>query len=198
MEVQRVHTGNDPLPTKSGWVLSRLAMVVRILMAAGMSAPNALKAAIDVVSHWARETGWGRAEWNYNPGNVKSYSDAQERYFLIDSTGSHDYYVSYPNLYEGALWTLQKASHGRYADAWRLVGQGEDWYAALMRAGWHPYTERGLNEFRDVRRRVVDILYTATAPQPSAPIFSSAWTPVAAVATGAVIAGAYLYSQRHP
>jgi hypothetical protein len=110
------------------------------------------RVAAAMLAHYAIETANGRAEWNYNLGNVKWYA-APQRWFSLrgsDDPAVGGAYLSLPSLAAGARAMVRQASIGHYRDAWARVNAGGselEWYRDLMLAGWHPYSDAGLDGF---------------------------------------------------
>ncbi len=63
MGARTVPTSRTGGTDQTAWTRTRTAA----LQALGVD----LQTAVSVVAHWARETGWGRAEYNFNIGNIK-------------------------------------------------------------------------------------------------------------------------------
>lgn len=146
----RATGGTDPV----AWTRSRYD-ALRSAMAA-VDDRNVYRdaAAAAIVAHWARETGWGRAEWNFNVGNIKAFNNWTGLYQrLADGL----LYRAYPDIGSGIADTLTLLRSSRYRAAWDYLlstGDGRGWYDRLMHAGWHPWSEAALTEFDSIRNRV--------------------------------------------
>lgn len=175
LELQR--TGSDPsggAAARKAWVVSRHAGAVAELMARGVPFDVAWDVAVPLVTHWARETGWGRSEWNYAIGNIRAGRTWQGdvHYLKGGDDAEPRPYRAYGSLAEGLRDTFDLLTNTRYrgalaaltasvragekndvtygGDTFAVVGDPVGWYAALMRAGWHPYSDASLNDFRGV------------------------------------------------
>lgn len=88
------------------------------------------------VAHVARETGWGRAIWNHNFGNIKQFG-AGPWHRLSDGQP----YVTYPSARAGIhdnVTFLRDRNNGRYRAAWaKLVGGDPTWYGTMGRLGYY-------------------------------------------------------------
>lgn len=131
---------------RDAYYLNRYWALVNVLNGAGYPMRVAGLMARMVLPQLVRETGTGRYEWNYNIGNIKG-STRWGQHRLTDG----QYYRSYPTLVAGVADYLRLISTGRYRAAWdgALSGRtnGAQWYAALMNAGYNPYSDEGLAEW---------------------------------------------------
>ena len=152
-QVQATVTGGGD---RREWVRTRHAAIVAELVRMGWAFAAAWVAAISILAHYTRECGWGRAEYNYSLGNIRAFGWSGLFHVLSD----HLDYRAYPTLAEGVRGNLALASGGRYAGAWSILradpANGREWYAALMRAGWHPYSDAALRDYDGVRSRLVE------------------------------------------
>ena len=180
------------------------AACVRVLLGEGLDAAAAWWVAVALVSHWARETGHGRAMYAYNVGNMRA---ANWGGAVVLLQGGDDAapspYRAYDSLDDGVRDTLRLLHARRYAAAWAALvasdGRGPytitygaqtaslrvdaaGWYRAIMIAGWHPYSDAVLREYGGV---VLMVLRSVGTP-PAAPALAVAGA-VAAVA-GATLA----------
>ncbi len=145
------------------WVVTRHAALVRDLLGRGVPFERAWAMAIAIVAHYVRECGWGRAEWNYSVGNVR-WTRGYPKAHLLDGGDDAEPrpYRAFDTLAEGVADAVRLAMggpkndahpNGIYAPAWaHLLGGGDPvrWYDMLMRAGWHPWSQKGLDEFRNI------------------------------------------------
>lgn len=134
----------------SAWVRARFDVLRRI------GVPRWARRA--VVAHWARETGWGRFEWNNNPGNIRAIGWPGPRVWLTGRDGALDY-RAYPSIDAGArdYWRLVSQTR-RYAPALEHLRRGRpvEWYDALLRAGYSAHTPQAIDEFRRIYARLPD------------------------------------------
>lgn len=106
-----------------------------------------------ILAHWARETGYGRWEWNNNPGNIRAFSGAWhgDVVWLRGRDGLLPY-RSYPSADAGArdYWRLLGAS--RYRSAMDALRQGDvvGWYDRLLRSGYSRWSQQAVDEFRRI------------------------------------------------
>lgn len=96
----------------------------------------------------ALESGWGRAEWNRNPGNITCGAYAGE---CFRNAGDGRAYRAYPSDDGFARDYVDLIStRSTYAPSWRIraqCGSPVAWYAQLMRDGYHPYSERAERDY---------------------------------------------------
>ncbi len=149
------------------WTVSRHAAAVQELLARGLDLATAWRVALALVAHYARECGWGKAEWNWSLGNIRWTRGWPKAHMLHGGDDSEPRpYRAYDSLAAGVADAVRLASsgpkterhpNGIYADAWAfLVGGGDpvQWYDKLMHAGWHPWSTAGLNEYRSIHGTV--------------------------------------------
>lgn len=135
------------------WTRTRVAAAQRVLAAQGYDAATARRLAVALVAQWARETGWGRAEWNHSVGNIKATGWQGDYHRLSDG----QYYRSYPTLDEGVADAIRLHQSSRYRAAWdHLVSTGDPvgWYDRIMRAGYHPWSQEALTDMQSIAARV--------------------------------------------
>jgi hypothetical protein len=150
-QIELVRTGGTD---RVAWTRSRYLAVAKAIRDLGFSPEVALGMAVALTAHYARETGWGGSEYNYAIGNIKAGNAITVTWtgdWQIEPDGLP--YRAYRTLEEGARGAVALASSGRYADAWeylKTTGDGVGWYDRLMRAGWHPWSEDALVEFRSI------------------------------------------------
>lgn len=191
---ERILTGRPaPIPRsqetradRAQWVTSRAAA----LQAIGL--PPRVAAAL--VAHYARETGWGRSEWNYALGNIRWRGTGPA--FL--QQGSDDPvprpYRAYDSLEDGVRGAVGLASSGRYAAGWQALmngGREIDWYLRLMvpapgTAGWHPYSDNALDEYASVLGTVRDMMGLPAVPRGTMPYYRGG--PTSGGGTGTALA----------
>lgn len=144
--VPRRSTGGPP----AQWILERRAALER----AGV--PDWAQRAI--LAHWARETGWGRAEWNWNVGNIRAFPGAW-RGQVVWLTGRDGRlpYRAYRTLEEGVTDYVRLITRGRYRRAWDDFAQHRDpvrWYRDILAAGYSPLTDQAVREFSRIYERL--------------------------------------------
>lgn len=135
------------------WTRSRYLATVNALAGLGITGNTVRAMAIALVAQWARETGWGRNEWNYNVGNIKAMNWSGDYHRLNDGS----FYRSFPTLAEGIANALALHQSSRYRAAWdylRSSGDAVGWYDRIMRAGYHPWSEEALTDMRSIASRV--------------------------------------------
>lgn len=135
------------------WTRSRYAAAVSVLRALGLDDATARRVAIALVAQWARETGWGRAEWGFNVGNIKASNWAGDYHRLSDGS----YYRSHATIEDGVRDAINLHRNARYGEAFNyLVSSGDPvgWYDRIMRAGYHPWSQAALDEMRSIASRV--------------------------------------------
>lgn len=91
-------------------------------------------------AHVARETGWGKAIWNNNIGNIKTGSRLKGPYFwMTDARKERDRYRSYDTLDDGLEDDLALIRDlPRYQDAWAMLQNGDpNWYGQLGLDGYY-------------------------------------------------------------
>lgn len=160
---------------RKAWVREVHASAARTLVARGLGAAAAWWCALAFVSHWVRETGWGDRMAGNNVGNIRASRGWTGP--TVTQRGSDDPeggapYRAYATLDEGAAAAIALAADGslyragfaalvascsggpyvvRYEGREASIGaDAVTWYAALMRAGWHPYSEASLEDYRGV------------------------------------------------
>lgn len=207
--VAHVRTGGI---NRAAWTRSRHAAAVAEFERRGLDRSTAWWVAAALVSQWARETGWGRDEWSCSEGNIRATSSWRGDTMLLqgsDDSAPAPYraYPVEPNCETGVADAIRLAVDGaRYRAAYRrlvasaaggpyVVGNATryavpldlvTWYSELMTAGWNPWTQAGLDEYRSIAGTVAGIV---GAP----PYVNTTWRNVAAVGAGAG-AAAVLYA----
>lgn len=148
---------NTGAPPGDAWIRSRWEEARAQLAAAGYAPELAARIAAALVAQWGHETGWGRAEWGHNVGNMKTGGAAWQGATWRYGT---DVYRAYPTLAAGIADHIRLLRSGRYAAAWQLLAQGDDgnaWHDAILRAGWHPWSQTSVDEYRSERARVARV-----------------------------------------
>ncbi len=205
-----VRTGSDPnggAAARRAWVESRHADAVAELLARGVPFDVAWDVAIPLVTHWARETGWGRSEWNYALGNIRASNwQGDVHYLQGGDDATRRPYRAYATRAEGLRDTFDLLTATRYRRAlgdltasvragtrnavtyggatFEVVGDPVGWYAALMRADWHPYSDASLNDFRGVLKTVSGWV---GRPSPTVGVFVGAGVGAALLALVALL-----------
>jgi hypothetical protein len=153
--------------TRAAWVQTRFAALVAALDRRALPPDLACAAARAVLVHLIRETGWGRAEWNFAAGNIKCAGWAGDCHRLVHADGSTALYRAYASLAEGIEDYVRLLEGRRYRPAWVYLltppHDGVGWYDQLMRRGYHPWSTDALREYVAIGR---DLRALATA-QPS-------------------------------
>lgn len=91
-------------------------------------------------AHVARETGWGRAVWDNNFGNIKAQGGWTGPFFVLtDRLGFTDPYRAYATPDEGLAAVVRLVSGSpRYAGAWsQLLAGDPNWYGTLGMEGYY-------------------------------------------------------------
>jgi hypothetical protein len=194
------------------WIRTRHAAAMRALQRRGVDPTLAWYAALALVAHWAHETGYGRAEWDYALGNIRATADWTGPIHYLqggdDLTGPRPY-RAYTTLDAGAEDAVRLAVDvARYRPSFvallasRVAGpfvvradgrtaqlpiDTVQWYADLTRAGWHPYSEESQYIFRSTLTRAAQTVGAAPArPVRAAPVVGVALGVGAAAAVGAL------------
>ena len=153
----------ETLAKRRAWVVSRHAAVVQNLLGRGFTIERAWVIALALVSHYVRECGWGRAEWNWSLGNIRWTRGYALAHMLNGGDDSEPRpYRAYASLAEGVEDAVKLAStgpktrarpQGIYAPSWAKLTAGGDpfvWYDELVHAGWHPWSREAMDEFRQI------------------------------------------------
>lgn len=124
-------SGPAPVPLVNtggaNWRQTRLAALAR----AGVTG----ELAISVLAQWDLETDGGRAEWNFNVGNVRPVGD-QPRVHL----GAVGFFRAYATVDEGVRSYLALVQSGRYTPCWGVLNAdptSDDWVRCLGRLGYY-------------------------------------------------------------
>lgn len=175
-----------------------------------MNHEQAWWAAIALLGHWIREVSHGRSEHNFAVGNIRATNAAWPNGLVHYLQGGDDAqpapYRAYASVDAGVEDSVRLAVDGsRYRPAMQRLLASESngpyvvsygsrsvqfpvdvvqWYADLMNAGWHPYTDAGLDEFRST--------VISAAQAVGAPPASSAWG-TAMLGAGVVTLGGALW-----
>lgn len=110
-----------------------------------------------ILAHWARETGWGRYEWNYNPGNIRAFPGVwRGDVMLLTGRDGTLPYRSYRSIDEGArdYWRLINTPRYRSVLEHLRAGRPVEWYRGLLRAGYSPLTDQAIAEFQRILARL--------------------------------------------
>jgi hypothetical protein len=158
----------DTTSMRRAWVVSRHRAIAAAILEQGVPLDRAWSMAHAICAHYVRECGWGRSEWNYGVGNIRWTEGFPKAHLLTggDDNGPRPY-RAYDSLAEGVRDAVRLARtgpvrrngdpRGIYAPAWDFLLGGGDavgWYDKLMRAGWHPWSQAGLDEFASIVRTV--------------------------------------------
>lgn len=207
--VAHVRTGGND---RAAWARSRHAAAVAEFERRGLDRSTAWWVSAALVSQWARETGWGRNEWSCSEGNIRATSAWHGDTMLLqgsDDSAPAPYraYPVEPNCETGVADAIHLAVDGsHYRSAYeRLVASAANgpyvvgnatryavpldlttWYSDVMYAGWNPWTQAGLDEYRSIAGTVAGIVGAPTH-------VSTTWRNVVAVGAGAGVV-AVLYA----
>jgi hypothetical protein len=154
---------HDTIELRRAWVRTRHVAIVRAIMSRNVPFEAAWRMGLALVAHYVRECGWGRAEWNWSLGNIRWTRGWPKAHMLHggDDTEPRPY-RAYDSLEAGAEDAVRLAStgpknaahpNGIYAPSWAKLLDGGDavqWYDGLVRAGWHPWSQAGIDEFRSI------------------------------------------------
>lgn len=171
--------------SRDTWIHTRLREARRALTATTAGAtpytvanPDAReRAARALVAHWAIETGWGEHEEGYGIAGVRAGPGWTGARRVGSRTGA--VYRAYPDLASAIADALSIYTRAPYAAAWEALirepttrprpddtsGDAREWYRAILRAGWHPYTDAAAEEFS----RVLALVQLAAARETPAP-----------------------------
>lgn len=140
------------------------------------------------IAHKARESGWGKAVWNFNFGNIKTGSQIRGPWFWLTDKRGPDKYRAYDTAEDG-IWDnvelIRKLS--RYKKAWAmLIAEDPNWYGELGLSGYYgdgAYTHARPGSVAVVQAEYNDILDgvvrrdqaqpEAPRPYPVGPILAS-------------------------
>lgn len=180
--VRAVRTGGGL--SRDAWVRSRHGAAYNVLLDRGLEPSLAWWVAATLVAQWVRETGGGRNEWGCSEGNIRATAswDGAVQYLQGGDDATEAPYRAYPtepNCETGVADAIRLAIDGRlYHPAYlRLLASANggpyavgasrqyavpidsvQWYANVMRAGWNPYTQAGLDEYRSIAGTVAGIV----------------------------------------
>ena len=172
--------------SRDTWIHTRLREARRALTASSagptlytIANPDAReRAARALVAHWAIETGWGEYEEGYGIAGVRAGPGWTGATRVGSRTGAT--YRAYPDLASAIADALSIYTRAPYATAWLDLisdrqplrprpddnrGDPRAWYAAILRAGWHPYTDAAAEEFS----RVLALVQLAAARETPTP-----------------------------
>lgn len=136
-EVVELSTIKQPsFPNTTAGHIAFVKYMIPVLMSLGMSHESAVL----FTAHKARETGWGKAVFRYNFGNIKVGSPMKGPYFwLTDRRGFRDKYRAYYTPEDGIqdnITLIQKLT--RYRKSWAMLQAGDiSWYGQLGLDGYY-------------------------------------------------------------
>jgi hypothetical protein len=110
--------------------------MVPALMGRGLSHESAML----FTAHAARETGWGKAIWNNNIGNIKIGSTLRGPWFwMTDARKFTDKYRAYDTIDDGLDDDLSLVRNStRYRKSWAMLQTGDpNWYGQLGLDGYY-------------------------------------------------------------
>ena len=197
--------GND----RTAWIRSRHAAAVEALQRRGLSYTQAWWAAVALLGHWIRETGWGRSEHQFSVGNIRATSawNGRVQYLQGGDDAAPAPYRAYGSVAEGVENAVKLAvDSSLYRHAFQQLLASESggpyvvnygtksvafpidapaWYSALAHAGWHPWTAEGMAEYRGT--------VIAAAQAVGAPPYVSSTFGKVAVGAGVAAVGMALF-----
>ncbi len=92
------------------------------------------------IAHVARETGFGRAVWNNNFGNIKQYDNTTPWHRLSDGQPYKSYASARAGVHDNIAF-LRDRNGGRYLEAWRMLLRGDvNWYGRMGLSGYYECT----------------------------------------------------------
>ena len=164
-QVPQVGTGG------SSWVSTRYAAAFDAVgkLLPQIDASDLHEIAVSVVALWALETAYGKAEWNYNVGNVMNVGS--QPYFV--NAGDGNSYAAYPTLADAVdAWaTLLRSSRYQNAAVQLIENPTSDAWVTLMgQAGY--YTAPVLTyvkAYDGARLNVAQLLASAAPANAKAP-----------------------------
>lgn len=128
-----IKPGPAPVPLVNtggaNWRQTRLAALAR----AGVTG----EPAISVLAQWDLETDGGRAEWNFNVGNVRPVPGSDQPRVNLGAVG---FFRAYATVDEGVRSYLALVQSGRYTPCWGILQAdptSDDWVRCLGRLGYY-------------------------------------------------------------
>ena len=207
-----VHTARGL--TREQWVRSRHAAAVKALEDIGIPYAQAWWVAVALMGHWSREVGAdGHAELDCAVGNIRASTDYPLVHYLQGSDdvrpAPYRAYPADPNCEAGVADSVRLAAQGsRYRPVMQallasesggpyVVTYGsrsiafpidaENFYRRLMLAGWHPYSDAAMAEYRGT---VTSVARIVGAP----PFVASPWGKAVLGAGVTTLLGAIVYA----
>lgn len=149
--VAPVRTGGTD---RRAWVVSRGQALYDAFRRRGLPVSVSLAAAVGILPHAILETGWGRAEWNYNLGNIKCAG-----FDACTTQPDGLSYRAYRSAEEGTEAYVRLLEVARYRPALVYLlatGDGAGYYDRLMREGWTgQWSQASLDTYRSIARRLL-------------------------------------------
>ena len=111
----------------SDWLNTRLAVASSVF--------GAREVALSVVAHWAIETAWGKAEHNYNVGNIRPWN-ARQAFFVLGNVGK---FLAFDSVHEGVKAYASLLRAGRYSRCLALLRaspRSPAWFQCLADSGY--------------------------------------------------------------
>lgn len=197
-EVSPTNTGRAAGLTQNAWTRSRYdAALARLSV--DHDAATAARMATALVTQWALECGWGRAEWDFNLGNITPGSSWRGD---VHRLSNGRLYRAYASLDAGLTDTLRLLGSHLYAAAFARLAAGADpvdWYSDLMHAGWNPWSAETLDTYRGTLASVRRILGAPASPSPAttpAPPRTALTLLALGAAVSTVVGGLLLLTRR--
>jgi len=97
--------------------------------------------ALSVLAQWALETDTGRAEWNWNVGNIKPIPGSKEPRIDLGSAG---FFRAYDSLEDGVAAYLSLVQNAHYAECWAKLEAdplSDAWVRCLGAKGYYPSSQ---------------------------------------------------------
>jgi hypothetical protein len=157
----------------SSWVQTRYAAAFDAVgkLLPQIDASDLHEIAVSVVALWALETAYGKAEWNFNVGNVVNVGS--QAYFI--NAGDGRSYAAYPTLAD-AVDAWASLIRGRYQNAAvQLIENptSDAWVTLLGQGGYYEANVLTYVKGYDGARVIVAALLSGNAPKGTGPSSSS-------------------------
>lgn len=146
------------------WTRTRAEAAVYALTARGIPLETALPLARAVLAHWARETGNGSAETDYNLGNIhrgptsaavpSSDPGWHGAISVRPDAGAQVEFRAYETLRDGVADYLRLLEQRLYRDAWAYLlthpTDAPGWYRRTLAAGYSPLSDDAVAEYASI------------------------------------------------
>lgn len=144
---------------QSQWVMTRYDCAKELLLDQLPPQYDAEEVARSVVAHWAIETQWGAAEFNFNLGGI--HASGSQPYFNSTDAGKPTRFVAYSSLEDGAKGYASLLMSSLYKTcALQLMDTPDapDWYVCLGTKGYYAANPKAASAITTARATVVSIL----------------------------------------